>query len=220
MFMFRHGVLGAALLCLVLSTAHAAGGSYLVDDASTTPAGRCQLESWLQVFRDGRLSLTATPACAVGNLEFSLGLTHQNIAHGNGQNPALKWRVRDGGIDGTSIALDFNSSVVGGKYTASNAYAAFSRLLDSAGRWTANLDLGVEAPRGVHRRATAGLGLEYAPAPELSLLAEHTRTAGQGSVTQGGVRWHIGANSVDLIAGASHERTTSRWITVGLNLAF
>ncbi|HEX7816347.1 hypothetical protein [Dyella sp.] len=221
MHIFRFGPFGAlVLLLLVPAVTHASGGSYLVDDASTTPAGHCQLESWLQVFRDGHVALTSTPACARGPVEFSLGLSRLNAPHGDSQMPAMKWLVRDGGDQGLSIALDANTTFEHGHHVANNAYAAFSQSLDATGQWTANVNLGVDQVRGNRWRALAGVGLEYAPVTEVSFLVEHLRIAGRSSSTQGGVRFHIGSSSLDLVLGYNRDRQVARWGTVGWNMAF
>lgn len=72
MFLLRLFALAMFFLCAC--RAHA-GASLFVDDAATTPDGRCQIESWVRVHAPGR-ELTAVPACTVAGTELGLGVSH------------------------------------------------------------------------------------------------------------------------------------------------
>ena len=56
-----------------------AAASLMVDDASITDAGRCQLESWAR-HTDAGAEWTAVPACTFADTEWSLGVSHQHAA--------------------------------------------------------------------------------------------------------------------------------------------
>ena len=73
----------------------AAGGAYLVDEASVTPAGHCQLESWIQALSGGQSLLTANPACSTGPVEWTLGFAAQAHPFQHQEAPAVKWMLRD-----------------------------------------------------------------------------------------------------------------------------
>ena len=64
-----------AVAMLPLDTRAAA--SLMVDDASITDAGRCQLESWGRHTDVGN-DWTAVPACTFADTEWSLGVSHQH----------------------------------------------------------------------------------------------------------------------------------------------
>ncbi len=51
-----------------------AGGSLFVDDATLTPSGRCQVETWARAYTPGQ-ELTAVPACTLAGTELSLGIS-------------------------------------------------------------------------------------------------------------------------------------------------
>lgn len=57
---------------------HAGPGAYLVDDASITAAGECQIQSWLQALSGGQQVLNTLPACSTGPVEWSVGLAGQS----------------------------------------------------------------------------------------------------------------------------------------------
>lgn len=217
--MFFMAALLAASLLLSFG-ASASGGSYVVDDASITPAGRCQLESWLQSFKGGALAGWTVPACSVGAMEFSLGLARQ-VRPGMGEvSPGVKWLVHDGGDKGVSVAWASTLTFDDGHRSIADSYVAFSAPLDDAQRWQANLNLGASWLRASHVRALYGAGIEFIANPQMGLLAELLRSAGDGYVAQAGVRFYFGDDSIDVLAGQSRRGELSRWVTVGLNLSF
>lgn len=200
--------------------ARASGGSYTVDDASITPAGRCQLESWMQAFKGGSLAGWTVPACSFGALELSLGLSRQIRPNVNTLSPGVKWLLHDGGDAGISAAWATTLAFYDGQRSAADSYIAFSAPLDRGQRWQASLNLGGSWLRSSHARVLIGAGLEYIASPELGLLAEYLRPLGNGYIAQAGARFYLGDNSIDLLAGQSRSGVTSRWVTLGLNLAF
>src|ERR1700754_5027538 len=94
--MFRVFIFVLALTGSLISwPGFAAGGSYLVDDASITPASHCQLESWMQ-FRTGARTPTSVPACSGGEVEYSAQLSGGVHAGAGSVAPSAKWLVFNG----------------------------------------------------------------------------------------------------------------------------
>jgi len=214
-----------ALLVVLASPSMASGGSYLVDDASTATPGRCQLESWLQVFRGGTHTAWTVPACGVGPVEFGLGVGGQSHPGRNMQNPSIKWQLRNGDDAGIGLAVATDTTLQNGHRINSNVYAASNFGIDDERRLMANVNLGMtRAEQGAWHRL-AGIGVEFAVTKQVALLAERLWAARLSQATQAGVRYYFGkddGNSVDLVVGRERERAlpTSRWATIGLNLAF
>lgn len=195
----------------------AAGGSYLVDDASITPASHCQLESWMQ-FRTHAQSLTTVPACSWGAVEYSADITTGVHTGGTSVAPSAKWLVFNGSR--VSTALDGGMTVQGGRVRDSFAYVASTFQLDAAGRWTVNANLGAIHTQGESTRRIIGGGVEFEASASATLLAEIFDTAGLTRSMQAGVRLPFGNDSIDLVVGRSTGKQVDRWINMGLNLAF
>lgn len=214
-----------ATLMAFASPSMASGGSYLVDDASTATPGRCQLESWLQVFRGGTHTAWTVPACGVGPVEFGLGLGGESHPGHTMQNPSIKWQLRNGDDAGIGLALATDTTFQNGHRMGTNAYAASNFGIDDERRLMANVNLGMtRLEQGTWRRLV-GVGVEFAMTKEVALLAERLWTARVSQATQAGVRFYFGkddGDSVDVVVGRERERAlpTSRWATIGLNLAF
>jgi hypothetical protein len=221
LFILAFGV----ILIAFASPSMASGGSYLVDDASTATPGRCQLESWLQVFRGGAHTGWTVPACGVGPVEFGLGLGGQSHPGHNLQNPSIKWQLRNGDDAGIGLAMATDTTLQNGHRVGSNVYAASNFGIDDERRLMANVNLGAtRVEQGAWHRL-AGVGFEFALTKQVALLAERLWAARLSQATQAGVRYYFGkdnGNSVDLVVGREleHALPTSRWATVGLNLAF
>jgi hypothetical protein len=214
----------AAGLLMVLSClagpVKAAGGAYLVDDASITPAGHCQLESWIQALSGGQSLLTANPACSTGPVEWTLGFAAQAHPFQHQEAPAVKWMLRDPDKHSWGLALQANITYSNGHVLTQSTYAAASFVLDAARRWTVNTEAGELRREKSTWKPLAGVGVEFKLASAVTLLAEHLRSSQGPSVSQAGVRWLLGGNSIDLIAGHNSLKDHDNWMTVGLNLAF
>jgi hypothetical protein len=196
----------------------AAGGSYLVDDASITTPGRCQLESWLQAFSSGTSLVEAAPACSTGPVEWSAALGVQRNPHASLVSPAIKWQLRNGDAgDRWGIAVDVGATHAQGRWDNEIAYASFSRILESDQRWAVNFNVGMTRTPGHASHLLIGQEAEYTLSPRITLLAEHLWPINGRNEEQFGGRYVFGNDSVDLIAGMSGP---DHWLTVGLNLAF
>lgn len=216
--MFKFFVFPLALSAILASLpCFAAGGSYLVDDASITPASHCQLESWMQ-FRTGAHTLTSVPACSWGPVEYSAELIGGVHAGPVSVSPSAKWLVSSGSR--ISTALDAGVTVQGGTVRNSIVYMADTFQLDAAGRWLINTNLGASHAQGESTRRVLGAGVEFAASASATLLAEVLDTAGTTRTLQAGVRLPFGDNSIDLVVGRGIGQQADRWINMGLNLAF
>ncbi len=205
---------------LFVRPAHAAGGAYLVDDASITPAGHCQLESWIQALSGGQSLLTANPACSTGPVEWTLGFAAQAHPFQHQEAPAVKWMLRDPDKNSWGLALQANVTYSNGHVLTQSTYAAATFGLDAAKRWSLNTEVGELRRQGSTWKPLAGVGIEFKALSDITLLAEHLRSSQGPSVSQAGIRWLLGGNSIDLIAGHNSLQDHSNWMTVGLNLAF
>jgi hypothetical protein len=216
--MFRVFIFVLALTGSLISwPGFAAGGSYLVDDASITPASHCQLESWMQ-FRTGARTLTSVPACSWGDVEYSAQLSGGVHAGAGSVAPSAKWLVFNGSR--VSTALDAGVTVQRGQVGLAIAYVATTFQLDPAGRWLVNTNVGASHAQGQSTRRILGAGVEFAASASATLLAEFIDTAGATRTMQAGVRLPFGNNSIDLVVGRSLGQQADRWVNMGLNLAF
>jgi len=197
-----------------------AAASLMVDDASITDAGRCQLESWAR-HTDAGAEWTAVPACTFADTEWSLGLSHQHAVSSTQWALGAKRVLRD--IDQRRWGLALSAGVgsdwrhLRGDDWGINAPLTIA--LGASDRTLLPLNLGWARTAGARGR-TDGIGLEIVTAPHWSLLAETARDATRQRSSQLGVRHQLwrGA-SVDLLAGRVHHQRDGHWITLGFNLA-
>lgn len=212
------GLVGVS--AIIAMPASAAGGAYLVDDASITPAGHCQLETWLQRLSGGQSLLTANPACSTGPVEWTVGIASQAHPFQHQEAPAVKWMLRDPDRHPWGLALQANITYTNGHVLTQTTYMAATFGLDAAKRWSLNTEVGELRRRGANWRPLAGVGLEWKMTSTITVLGEHLRSSRGPSVSQAGMRWLRGHDSVDLIVGHNGFPTHDRWITLGWNLAF
>ncbi len=212
----RHAPLWATL---PFSNVACAAASLLVDDAGTTPAGQCQLESWAR--RHGNHPIvTATPACTLGGTEWSLSLSHLRGAGSTPWSLGSKRTLR--GLDDERVQFAVSAGIGGDMRHAGargwtlNLPASF--VLDKAGRVVLHANVGWDHDRA-DRGMTAGIGSALRITSRWSLLAEHWRDAARDRSSQIGLRWHLRDEaSLDLLAGRTHDALSASWITVGLNV--
>jgi len=197
-----------------------AAASLLVDDASITDAGRCQLESWGR-HTDAGNDWTAVPACTFADTEWSLGVSHQHATSTTQWAVGAKRVLRD--LDqrrwGAAISAGLGSDWHRPRAEDWSLNAPLTVVLGASDRTLLHLNLGW-ARTGDARGRTDGIGVEIVAAPHWSLLAETARDAARQRSSQFGVRHELwrGA-SVDLFAGRAHHQRDGQWITLGLNLA-
>lgn len=210
------------LLCIGLlpGAGHAGSGAYLVDDASITPAGQCQIQSWLQVLSGGQQILNTLPACSTGPVEWSVTLAGQRSPYEHQESPAVKWMIVDGDRHSVGVAINVGASWSNGRVTSKNSYAALTWTPDQERRWAVNLDMGEIYDRAKGWRPLLGIGAKYKATQHLAFVVEHIRPVTGHAMTQGGVRWAINkSDSFDFILGRSDASTHDHWVTLGLNFA-
>lgn len=197
-----------------------AAASLMVDDASITDAGRCQLESWGR-HTDAGNEWTAVPACTIAGTEWSLGVSHQRATAATQRAVGAKRVLRD--LDqrrwGVAVSAGVGSDWHRPRANDWNLNAPLTVALGASDRTLLHLNLGWARTAGARGR-TDGVGLEIVAAPHWSLLAETARDATRQRSSQFGVRHELwrGA-SVDLLAGRMHHQRDGRWLTLGFNLA-
>lgn len=212
----RIAPLWATLICT--SSAHAAA-SLLVDDASTTPAGECQIESWYQ-WHGQHQEISLVPACTVAGTEWSAGVSDLRGAHATAWTLGAKRTVRGHHDARVRIAV---AAGIGGDLRAADARGwaldlPVSVALDPVARVLLHAGIGWgHAPSA--RGLTLGVGSEIQLTPHWSVIAEQARDATRQRGTQIGLRRTVrDSASLDFIAGRAHGTGADNWITVGVNL--
>jgi hypothetical protein len=224
--------LGLILTISLLSSAYAAGGSYVVDDAAINAPGECNIDAWYTANRHAGSSHgeTLSPACTSHALPWlQWGAAMSRASHeGEGEtqlSPQLKaqlWARQDVGIevaaaatahyalnrrhafDGVDLSLPFTWQPL-----------AALRLNVNAG-WTHAYDDGEQ-----HHRLTWGTGFEYSLAESLTLIAERYGQQRGDQAWQAGPRVHVAKNvDVDLVVGRSLIGGRDQWLTTGTTLRF
>ena len=217
-----HRVLRPLLLCgaLLPGVGNAGSGAYLVDDAAITPAGQCQIQSWLQVLSGGQQVLNTLPACSTGPVEWSATLAGQSSPYEHQESPAVKWMIVDGDHHSIGVAVNVGATWSNGHVTSKNGYAALTWTPDPEQRWAVNLDLGEIYDRAKGWRPLLGVGAKYKATQQLALVLEHIRPLNGLAMTQAGVRWAFNkSDSFDVILGRSDASAHDHWLTLGLNFA-
>lgn len=214
--------LPALLMCATLlpPSGHAGSGAYLVDDASITPAGQCQIQSWLQLLSAGQQVLNTLPACSTGPVEWSLGLAGQSSPYQHQESPAVKWMIVDGDRHAVGLAVNVGATWSNGHVLSKNSYAALTWQPDAARRWSINIDAGEIYDRAQGWRPLLGTGVKYKVSRQIALLVERIRPWNGLAMTQAGMRWAFDKQgSLDVIVGHSDACAHNRWLTLGLNFA-
>ena len=214
----RRWVFPLAAIAAWPATTHAGAGAYLVDDASITPAGQCQVQSWAQLVSGGQKALNSLPACSTGPVEWSLGVAAQNHPYQHQESPAVKWMARDPAKQALGVAFNAGVTWSNGHVLSRNGYVALTWTPDAVRRWAINADAGAIWSPQRRWDALLGLGLRYKLTDRLGVVVEHIHAWNGLSIAQAGVRWTFrNSDSVDVIVGRSNDRTHDRWLTLGLN---
>lgn len=213
-------IYSTALLIVFIPRAWAGSGAYVVDDASITPAGECQLQSWLQVISGGQKTLNALPACSTGPVEWSFGLGGQNDPYEHQESPAVKWMIVDPAHHAIGVAINVGATWGNGHVLNRNGYVALSWTPDKSQRWMVSADIGSVYARGSSWNTLMGLAVRYKMTDQFAITLERMQHWNGGANSQAGIRWtfHNG-DSVDLIAGRSEANAHNHWLTAGFNVA-
>lgn len=211
----------AAMAALAASsTAFAGAGAYLVDDASITPEGRCQIQDWGQLVSGGQLTLNVLPACTTGEVEWSLGLAGQNHPYEHQESPAVKWMIRDPEHHRLGVAVNVGLTWANGHILSRNTYVAATFTPSDDSKWSINADLGEIYTKGNSWKTLTGLGVKYNLREQLAFVLERIQPWNGDEINQLGMRWtYRNKDSFDVIVGKSDAHVHDRWLTFGLNWA-
>lgn len=214
--------MAALVLLSVCAFPARAGGSLFVDDATITPAGQCQVESWTRAYFPGQ-EFTAVPACNIANSEFGLGVSH----YSHPQSAAF-WSVggkrvfRDAGAHPWGIGLSAGATWDSGADHWANwsVNVPVSVALDTDRNLLLHANVGWINHNGRQGGVTGGVGLEIAMGDAWAVLAEVHDDRSGTTTTQMGVRRALGeAASLDLLVGQD-RLDSGPWATVGYNISF
>ncbi|WP_240099538.1 hypothetical protein [Thermomonas flagellata] len=199
-----------------------ADASLSVDDATVTPRGQCQLESWLRERPRLRLAeLTSVPACNPRGIEYSLMLSHFPAAAGSNQaGLMLKHVWGDLDAEGRAVAASLAvTRTAGSGHRLGWAFnLPLSVALSSRAGTLLHLNLGWNRPAGSPGKAMGGAGLEQPLGQDWTAFAE--AWADHHRWRQLGLRRQFGPRvSVDLMAGRRSGPQPETLFTLGLNLA-
>lgn len=203
-----------------------AGRPLGTDDAGTAGAKSCQVESWIE--RDttgGANKWVVSPACGLGD-SFELGLELARTVPDDGISfdgtLALKWvnpEWKSGPLNwgvklwhGTSNSRETPHWVD----TSSGAMGLLT--------WTASEALSMHTNLGFTKDYASGnteplmnLALSWAPAPTLTLIAEHMSVRNSPSQVNVGARWWLKPEqlALDVTFGRTNDVEPVQTVTVG-----
>ncbi len=196
-----------------------AGASLYVDDASVTPRGHCQVESWVRGYAPGN-EFASVPACNIRGTEFGLGVnTFAHPSRGPIVNLGVKRAFRDFDTQRWGIAASVGASWDNAhhRFDGWNANIPVSVALDADRHTVVHANLGWSKPRHTRGRLTRGIGIEQRLDAHWTLLGE--AYADHATIAQIGLRRAIGDNaSLDLLGGRQGGTTPSSWLTLGFNI--
>ena len=196
-----------------------AGASLYVDDASVTPRGHCQVESWMRGYAPGN-EFSSVPACNYRGTEFGLGVNYfSHPAHGPIVNLGVKRAFHDFDTQRWGIAASLGASwdSARGQFDGWSANVPVSVALDGDRHTVVHANLGWSKLRHVRGKLTRGIGIEHSLSAHWTLLGE--AYADHATIAQLGVRRAFGDNaSLDLLAGRQGGTTPASWLTLGFNI--
>jgi len=214
----KRPIIAAMMATMVAAGTAQAGGSLFVDDPGITPAGRCQLESWMRAFSGGGRELTLSPACSVGSLEFSLGLTRISRPGQSELTPGLKWQLRDNSNGGFGLAVAATGIYQHGKLRQTDAYLAPAWAFGADQQWQIFTNLGLSRDRGERTKLAGGVGMQYSLSKAIDLVAERYIRKGRDATNEAGISFNVGSSaSIDLLVG---KNRADQWFTLGYNMVF
>jgi hypothetical protein len=195
-----------------------AGRPLASDDAATTPAGQCQLESWSER-QPGSRAVVVAPACGlVDGLELGADMTVLDPATPmrGGAGLALKWvppswqaATQWGDLRwGLKLSASLDHPASGGWRGAGGGLLGVATLTPAAD-WAVHANLGTSHVNGVGSATLLNLALAWAPQPEWSVFVEtqanDRRAWLGGSVNTVGGRWWLQPERLGIDLTASRE---------------
>jgi hypothetical protein len=229
---------GLAALVLLSSHAHAAGGAFVVDDASIDESGvgACKVESWISLASNSDLFAVSTPACVVPLFlptELSIQATRVRADSESGTSLAPKAKMTlvkpEVGKFGIGIVGASVFNALTGENVASVVYIPVTYPVTDTFKFNMNVGWLYDRPNGLHF-ANYGVGFEWVPVKDgpVTLIGEVFGAIGERTSPhsldprfQVGVRYTpIETLDLDLIYGRNIAGENANWVTVGLNVRF
>ncbi len=229
---FVGATFGSFLLLSLYSKAHAAGGSYVVDDGGINDPGQCNVDTWYKSARhhaasgETVLSADCTPTGLPSvQLGADINRSRDDGEHTTLLSPHIKASIfsrEDLGLEAAVLAqahfaMDRRHAFDGTDLALPLTYKPFDplRLTVSAGWYHAYND--GEPNHGL----TWGSGVEYDVLKSLTLVAERFGQQGGDQGWQAGPRLHIGEKfDIDLVLGQHLTGDRDRWFTTGATVRF
>ncbi|MFC4623375.1 hypothetical protein ACFO3A_14345 [Comamonas nitrativorans] len=223
---FLRSTLACCIGVACVSTAQAAGGAHLVDDADVETPGVCHLETWVSHHRHTAGGMaTLAPACtftALPRVEFGVSAEQ---AWGNetmtGFGPAIKINLMpvETGL-GIGIAGSVIHNARAGRTDAARIVVPVSLALHD-GVWSHfNAGWLYERTGARQHRRFAGTQLEVAVSNSLTLMGEMLTRQAERTGAQLGLRWSAGRKDLDLdlLIGRRIDGQARRTVTLGVSL--
>lgn len=199
----------------------------ITDDARTVDAKACQVESWVRT-NQGSREFWALPACNfTGNLELTFGGSRTDDASGmHTANVVLQGKTVFKTLqpNGWSVGLVAGAVRHPGDAKRVSEFYSYVPLSVSLrdDQTIVHLNLGaVHNTISSATRSTAGIGTETAIAERTWLIAEVFKQADGHAYYQGGVRYWIVPNRVQIDATYGNRfgpDANQRWFSIGLRL--
>ncbi|KIH83202.1 hypothetical protein [Pseudomonas batumici] len=223
---------GTFLLLSLYAKAHAAGGSYVVDDGGINDPGQCNVDTW---YKSGRhhaargesvLSADCTPTgLPAVQLGADINRSRDDGEHTTLLSPHIKASIfsrEDLGLEAAvlsqaHIATNRRHAFDGADIAVPLTYKPFEalRMTLSTGWYHAYND--GKPSEGL----TWGTGVEYDVLKSLTLVAERFGQQSGDQGWQAGPRLHIGEKlDIDLVLGQHLNGDRDRWFTTGATVRF
>lgn len=219
------------LVCigLLLARGALAGRPMSTDDAAVTPAGECQLQSWLQR-ESGTGELWLLPACSpLDRLELTAGGAHawdRRSASSSQWSVQAKFLLREQhpGEWGAALSVGWSRRDAAAAEDRIEAQplnlVATYRASDSA--WLLHANAGFRRDLAHNRRqGTWAVAYERAPDARFGGFVEWLDAVGDDPIVQGGLRCDVvpGKISLNVTFGASWRSGLHRpFASIGMNL--
>lgn len=221
--MRRWKTVAATWLAAGSSPLFAAGGSFLVDDATVTPDGHCQLESWVRAIERTEGDFTTTPACTVESVELSVSADRRagGGASATTFGVGAKWVAGDLDKEGRAIGIAAGALWSDGAFVSEALYVPASVTFGADHSWTMHFNAGGRHTAGDGWHAISGVGVETPLTDQWVFMAEFFDAAAAEKTVQIGARWSVTPTAdIDVVLGHSKDAVDESWLTLGLNLAF
>lgn len=220
----KNPALAAAFIAatgLTSFTASANGGHFLVDDATLTPPGSCQLESWIQR-ADSESVLTLQPACSIdAGWEIAVPLEYNtNNSELETWGFEAKTILTDDFLDGAlAITLGVARDQLESDWAGGFINLPYSRYVQGFG--TLHVNVGVEYDQFAESwNSTWGVATTTALGAASELILEVAGVSDADPIVAAGIRVPGGDNwELDVSVGRDLD-ADSNLVTVGFNIAF